>query len=104
MTFGQAPHDSRGGLMLPLEGNRWMATIGGRHGDVPSGDAEGFLTYASALRTPTIYNSISRARRLAGGARNGFPESLRLHFELLDVFPHRLLPVGHALCRFHPVY
>lgn len=33
MTFGRAPDDSRGGLMLPLEGNRWMATIGGRHGD-----------------------------------------------------------------------
>ena len=38
MTFGQAPHDSRGGLMLPIEGNRWMATIGGRRGDVPAGD------------------------------------------------------------------
>ena len=43
MTFGQAPQNSRGGLMLPLEGNRWMVTIGGRHGDVPPGDAEGFL-------------------------------------------------------------
>ena len=42
MTFGQAPQDSRGGLMLPLEGNRWMITIGGRHGDVPPGDVEGF--------------------------------------------------------------
>jgi hypothetical protein len=26
MTFGQAPQNSRGGLMLPLEGNRWMVT------------------------------------------------------------------------------
>ena len=24
MTFGDAPRDSRGGLMLPLEGDRWM--------------------------------------------------------------------------------
>jgi 2-polyprenyl-6-methoxyphenol hydroxylase-like FAD-dependent oxidoreductase len=64
MTFGQAPQNSGGGLMLPLEGNRWMATIGGRHGNVPPGDAEGFLTYARALRTPTIYNAISHAKRL----------------------------------------
>ena len=104
MTFGQAPQNSRGGLMLPLEGNRWMATIGGRHGDVPSGDAEGFLTYARALRTPTIYNAIRHAKRLDGVARYGFPESVRRHFERLEVFPRGLLPIADAICRFNPVY
>jgi hypothetical protein len=49
-----------------------MATIGGRHGDVPPGDAEGFLSYTRALRTPTIYNAISHAKRLDGVARYGF--------------------------------
>jgi len=104
MTFGQAPRDSRGGLMLPLEGNRWMATIGGRHGDVPPGDAEGFLNYARALRTPTIYNAVRHAKHLDKIARYGFPESVRLHFERLDVFPRGLLPIGDAICRFNPVY
>ena len=45
MTFGLALQNSRGGLMLPLEGNRWMATLGGLHEDAPSGDAEEFLTF-----------------------------------------------------------
>ena len=104
MTFGQAPQNSRGGLMLPLEGNRWMTTIGGRHGDVPSGDVEGFLSYAKALRTPTIYNAIKHAKCVDGVARYGFPESVRRHFERLDVFPRGLLPIADAICRFNPVY
>jgi 2-polyprenyl-6-methoxyphenol hydroxylase-like FAD-dependent oxidoreductase len=104
MTFGQAPQDSRGGLMLPLEGNRWMTTIGGRHGDVPSGDVEGFLSYAKELRTSTIYNAIKHAKCVDGVARYGFPESVRRHFERLDVFPRGLLPIADAICRFNPVY
>ena len=104
MTFGQAPQNARGGLLLPLEGNRWMVTIGGRHGDVPPGDPEGFLNYAKELRTPTIYNSIRHAKRMDGVARYGFPESVRRHFERLEFFPRGLLPIADAICRFNPVY
>jgi 2-polyprenyl-6-methoxyphenol hydroxylase-like FAD-dependent oxidoreductase len=104
MTFGQAPRTSRGGLMLPLEGNRWMATIGGRHGDVPPGDAAGFLAYARELRTRTIYETIKSAKQVGDVARYGFPESVRRHFERLETFPRGLLPIADAFCRFNPVY
>jgi 2-polyprenyl-6-methoxyphenol hydroxylase-like FAD-dependent oxidoreductase len=104
MTFGQVPQNNRGGLMLPLEGNRWMVTVAGLHGDVPPGDADGFLTYARSLRTPTIYNAISGAKCLDGVARYRFTGSVRRHFERLDVFPRGLLPIGDAICRFNPVY
>jgi 2-polyprenyl-6-methoxyphenol hydroxylase-like FAD-dependent oxidoreductase len=81
-----------------------MTTIGGRHGDVPPGDTEGFLSYAKALRTPTIYNAIKHAKRVDDVARYGFPQSVRRHFERLDVFPRGLLPIADAICRFNPVY
>jgi 2-polyprenyl-6-methoxyphenol hydroxylase-like FAD-dependent oxidoreductase len=56
------------------------------------------------MRTPTIYNAISRAKPLDGVARYGFPESVRRHFERLDGFPRGLLPIADAICRFNPVY
>lgn len=40
---------ARGGLVgtiLPLERNRWIVTLVGRHGDKPPGDRDGFLAYA----------------------------------------------------------
>jgi hypothetical protein len=56
------------------------------------------------MRTPTIYNAISGAKPLDGVARYGFPESVRRHFERLEVFPRGLLPIADAICRFNPVY
>jgi 2-polyprenyl-6-methoxyphenol hydroxylase-like FAD-dependent oxidoreductase len=105
MTFGgQTPESSRGALLYPLEGNRWMLGLGGRHGEEPPGDAEGFLEFARTLRTPTIYNAIRNAKRLREIVRYGFPESVRRHFERLDTFPRGLLPIADAICRFNPVY
>ena len=40
-TLPNIQESTRGALMLPLEGGRWMVTLGGRHDDKPPGDAEG---------------------------------------------------------------
>jgi len=103
-TLAPAPQRSRGGLMLPLEGNCWILTLGGRHADKPPGDGDGFLAYAQQLRTPTIYNAIKLAERVSEVARFGFPASVWRHFEQIEPFPRGLLPIGDAICRFNPVY
>ena len=104
MHLGGAPEDARGALMLPIEGNRWIVSLGEAHSDGLPGDEDGFLNFVRELRTPTIYDAIKHARRLGGVVRFGFPASVRRHFERLSTFPRGLLPVGDALCRFNPVY
>ncbi len=104
ITFDAPAQGGLGGIMLPLEGNRWIVTLVGRHGEKPPDDAGGFLAYAQQLRTPTIYNAIKRAGQLGNIARFGFPASTWRHFERVEEFPRGLLPFGDSLCRFNPVH
>jgi 2-polyprenyl-6-methoxyphenol hydroxylase-like FAD-dependent oxidoreductase len=102
--FPGAGRASRGSLMLPLEGRRWIVTVGGRHGDIPPGDEAGFMEYAQGLRTQTIYNAIKHAKRLGDIARFRFNESVLRHYQRLENFPRGVLPIGDVICRFNPIH
>ena len=104
MTIPNAPYSNRRGVMFPLEGNRWIVTIGGMHGTKMPLDECGVLTYLRGLRTQTIYNAVRHAKRLGDIARYGFVASEWQHFEELAKFPQGLLPIGDSYCRFNPVY
>jgi 2-polyprenyl-6-methoxyphenol hydroxylase-like FAD-dependent oxidoreductase len=103
-TFDPPAEGGLAGIMWPLERNRWIVTLVGRHGDKPPADHEGFLAYAKQLRTPTIYDAIKKTEQLGEVTRFGFPASFRRHFDRLEKFPRGLLPFGDAICRFNPVH
>ncbi len=103
-TFPNYPRNKRAALMLPVEGNRWILSLGGRYDEKPPADWGGFLKYAQHLRTATVYDAIRRAKRPSEIARFGFKASRWRHFERLEKFPRALLPFGDAICRFNPVY
>jgi 2-polyprenyl-6-methoxyphenol hydroxylase-like FAD-dependent oxidoreductase len=105
LTFGGLPPNAaRGSLLWPIEGNRWIVGLGGRHGDAPPGDVDGFMGFAQSLRTPTVYNAVKDAKLDGDIVRYGFRDNVLRHFDRLEAFPRGLLPIGDAVCRFNPVY
>jgi 2-polyprenyl-6-methoxyphenol hydroxylase-like FAD-dependent oxidoreductase len=98
------PSSSRGALLLPLEGRRWIITLAGRHGDNPPRDEAGFIAFVQGFRLPTIYNALRSAKRVGDVVGYRFPESIHRHYERLETFPSGLLVVGDAMCRFNPVW
>jgi 2-polyprenyl-6-methoxyphenol hydroxylase-like FAD-dependent oxidoreductase len=98
------PHSGRSAFIFPIEHNRWIVTLGGNHGDAPPGDIDGFMAFAKALRTATVYNAITSARRIGEITRFAMPASVRRHFDRLEQFPGGLIPIADSLCRFNPVF
>lgn len=103
-SFAHAPERTDGGFVMPIEGNRWHATLAGQFGEHAPGDPDGFVEYAGMLETQTIYNAIKGAERNSGFERYALPASVWRRFDQLDTFPRGLLPIGDSICRFNPLY
>lgn len=98
------PDMPRFGLIFPIEGNRWMVTIGGGGGDYPPTDEAGFLEFARSLNCSEFYEAICQAEPLTPiyGARS--TENRLRHYEHLSRLPERFIVIGDGVCAFNPVY
>ena len=99
-----APGSFRLGAVLPVEGDRWHATIGGAHGDVPPSDDEGIAAFAATLPSPVVAQLIERCERVSEVETYRFPSSQRRHYEKVDRLLPGLATLGDASSSFDPIY
>jgi 2-polyprenyl-6-methoxyphenol hydroxylase-like FAD-dependent oxidoreductase len=97
------PDEKRGGLVLPVEDDRWLISLFGWHGQFPR-DEESFTRHAEALPQPAIAALVESCEPLTEVDMCQFPAGRRRHFERLDRVPAGFLALGDAVCSFNPIY
>ncbi|WCD96612.1 FAD-dependent monooxygenase [Streptomyces sp. HUAS 31] len=95
----------RSGMMLPIEGDRWMVSLAGtRGGGEPPSDPDDFLRYALDLPDPIVGRLISGAEPLTDVHVSRSTSNHRRYLEKTRHWPERFVVLGDALATFNPAY
>lgn len=97
------PRGTRAGVALPIEGDRWLVSLGGWHESYPR-DLDTFEKHGRELPHPAIGDLMARCEPLSDLAVYHYPASRRRHFEQLRERPVGYLALGDAMCSFNPIY
>ena len=98
------PEQNRHGVALPIEGDRWIVTVGGWHIDTPPVSAAEFTAFAHSLPDPIIADLVDRAEPLTDPVVYRYPASRRRGFDRIDRLPSGYVALGDAFCSFNPIY
>ena len=98
------PEDNRGGVLFPVEGNRWILTLAGYGGDYPPTDEAAFMSFARSLRSSIIYDAIKEAAPLSEIYSYRATENRLRCYNKLSHLPDNFVVAGDAACAFNPVY
>lgn len=98
----KGPDQPRLGVLLPVEGDRWIVSLGAMRGAEPEPGDAGFDKHLGLLRDPSMREMLASAEP-AGEVRGFRPgPGVWRHYERRA--PQGLVAIGDAACTFNPVY
>lgn len=97
------PRCPRGGLLLPLEGGRLVATLLA-YGEAAPRTWTEFVARAEQVDDPLYAEVVKSCEPVGDLASFGIPRQIWRHYERASQMPERLLVVGDALCSFDPAF
>jgi 2-polyprenyl-6-methoxyphenol hydroxylase-like FAD-dependent oxidoreductase len=104
LIYPTPPKSNRGGVIFPIEGDRWHVILVGVGREYPPTDPDEFMAFAKSLLVPDLHKAIVAAEPLSPiyGYRN--TENRLRHFDRLPRYLERFVVLGDAACCFNPVY
>ncbi|MFE3203180.1 NAD(P)/FAD-dependent oxidoreductase [Embleya sp. NPDC059237] len=100
----QGPTLTRGGVLAPLENDRWIATLTGIGADRPTSSDTEFLPFARTLATPLIADVLTDSAPLTPVIRSNSTANRRRFLHRATHLPDNLLVIGDSACAFDPIY
>jgi 2-polyprenyl-6-methoxyphenol hydroxylase-like FAD-dependent oxidoreductase len=98
------PATNRLGIVLPVEGDRWIALVAGLGGESPPLPEDERLAYARRLPDPVIADVMAASEPVGPPATHRFAANQRRHVERMRTFPLGWVLLGDAVCSFDPIY
>ncbi|MGW6598958.1 FAD-dependent monooxygenase [Streptomyces sp. NPDC055036] len=92
------------GVIVPVDGGRWLVTLIGQGEHQPPTEEEEWLAFAASLRSAELSQALKGAVPLSDAVAFRATANEWTHFERAKRWPRGLLVVGDALRRFNPVY
>lgn len=103
-VLATAPRHSRGAVIMPMEGNRWMVCLVGLAGDYPPTDEAGFWEFMRSLPSPRVYEVLKDAEPLTAPYGYRQAENRLRYYEKLPRYLEGFLVSGDAVYALNPIY